>query len=133
MRKIILTFLLSGIFLLTACENSPPPTSIPEQEIRIIAEWSGTTLTTTYPFVINQGPWVILWSFKPDEAMNGYYTNFLNISVRQPGNDIYIKLVTVLSGAKSLQEGNTYVYDKGTFYIDIVCMDGYWEIKVIGQ
>lgn len=98
-----------------------------------LPHWSGIGAKVTEPFTISEAPWVIIWEFQPDEPLiDAVSANILQVSVRQVGDESYLKAPINIVNVKEYEAGNSYIYDKGTFYLEINSMGGSWDILVLG-
>jgi len=88
---------------------------------RKVASWKGSGMKTTEPFTILRSPWVISWAHKVSE-----YGGVLQIFVyKSDGNLVSLAANTMQSGSDV-----SYVYDTGTFYLNINAANTNWAVDV---
>ena len=96
----------------------------------VIKEWTGSTTKTTEPFTIESDVWAISWSFTPEPVV-GIYANIFSVSVMKPGSAQPESIPVSLANTKQPVSDESYIYERGTFYLDINAMSGTWAIQVI--
>ena len=149
MKRILLSILLIGILLMSACgaptaeapapvpapapaeTPSPAPEPVPtppkQAEPQLIKEWSGTGIKTTEPFTINSKPWAISWANNPT-LIGGESMGILQIMVYNIKNpDIPVTLA-----ANTMEKGSdtSYIYETGTFYLTVNAANTQWTVQV---
>ena len=130
MKRILLSVLVIGILLLSACgapSETPSPTSTTQAGPQLIKEWRGTGIKTTEPFTINTKPWVISWANNLDipEGESTGYLQIMVYSIENPDSPIAVVVNTTETAANS-----SYVDIKGTFYLQINAGNTQWTAKV---
>ena len=87
-----------------------------------VGAWQGSGMKNTAPFTITKSPWIILWANRPTFAGAG----ILQISVNK------INGTSVSLAANTMQEENdsSYIYESGTFYLEISAANTNWTIEV---
>ena len=138
MKRILLSILVIGILLLSACgsaTDAPTDTSPKsnEPEMRkpvMIKEWSGTGTKTTESFTISGNQWAISWAFNPIPIYENFYANSFSIQVNKVGESFPIALVANFANVSAGQSDISYIHSSGTFYLDISSLQGSWAIKV---
>ena len=96
----------------------------------VVKEWTDVGNKTTEPFNIDGRVWVILYFFTPEPVV-GIYAKLIMVDVKKPNNNFYTNSPIGIANVNKPISDHTYIYDMGTFYLDIVSMDGTWSIKVI--
>ena len=125
MKRILLSILIIGVLLLSACAAPASPMTRVEPEL--ILKWSGDSVKTTEPFTINNAPWVISWANNP-KLYYGRSMGSLQIMVYNAKNpDVPIALAANLVERGS---ATSYIYETGTFYLDIVAANTKWAVHV---
>lgn len=129
---ILLLFLVSVLVACSAGQRQEPdkaePTRTPEP--MIVKEWTGIGNKVTEPFIIDSDVWAISWSFVP-EPIVGIYANLLMIDIGKPNRSLYTSSPISITNVKQPVSDYSYIYEKGTYYLDITSMSGEWSIKVI--
>jgi hypothetical protein len=115
---------ICAVMFLCSCLNSPSQS--PPQSSQIIKEWTGSAIKNTEPFTINHIPWVIQWQITP----NSEYNCLLAITIYSTNNNLVGMFTSDVS--KSHQTDTYYVYQTGTFYLNILPDNGDYTIKVLG-
>lgn len=123
----ILSLALAATIIACNATTQQPPQTL---EPIVIKEWTGVGDKTTEPFVIDSFAWAISWSFVPEPVV-GIYANLLMVDVRKPNNSSYFNSVINIANIDEPISDHTYIYEKGTFYLDISSMSGKWSIRVI--
>jgi len=99
----------------------------PEEEQKAIWQkiklWSGTGIKKTEPFTITGDQWRINWENKGGDFGGG----ILQIYVYKPGESFPEEL---LANTTEISNDSSYVYKKGTFYLDINSANTTWEIEL---
>ena len=108
---------------------TPTPTPTPTSELQVIKEWSGAAGITTETFTIDNVPWVIQWSNEPTYYYEGQSLGVLYVDVMEVSEEFGDTVV----GSSIEEEGQTYRYEKGTFYLDILAANTNWTIKVLAR
>jgi len=88
-----------------------------DSEWRTVATFSGDSAKATHPFTIRSDVWRIY-------AQS--HGSMLQIYMHKPGDDMYMRIPLMMS---SPGDEETYVYEKGTFYFDLLAM-GWYKIVV---
>ena len=134
-RPLITLVILTGV-MLTACAapaEKPEATPTPPPTLEVLAHWTGTGTKTTEPIAISETPWAIVWEFQPDEPLiEGMYANLLGVMVKRVGDDLYLKVPVNIVNVKKHKADSSYMYDEGTFYLEISSMGGTWDIQIVG-
>lgn len=116
-----------------ALAPTPTPTPKPEPKVELtlqpLAEWKGIGTKTTEPFLITKTPWVVSWAFQPKLGAYGIEPNYFGVTVRQP-NDRFAQLVANIANMQQGTTDNSYIYETGTFYLEIDGIGGDWAVKV---
>ena len=88
---------------------------------RILKEWEGRGPRRTEPFTVEKAPWAITWQLR-----SSLFGAVIQVSVHTPGGKEPVELAvnTGLEGTDS-----TFVYETGTFYLDIDAI-GSWVVRV---
>jgi len=89
-----------------------------------VNSWEGTGIKNTEPFTITGDQWRINWSNKDTTGFGG---SMLQIAVYKPGSDFPIAMAANAQGTAS---DTSYVYESGTFYLNVNSANGNWEISV---
>ncbi len=97
---------------------STPPTT---GKTVLLKEWTGNGAKVTEPFVISKSPFVVSWSC----ALTGAY-GYLGIDVRTPEG----RPVELVANRTSAGMDETYIYEAGTFVIDVSGYGVQWLIQV---
>jgi hypothetical protein len=107
-----------------------PPTASNQRTVapQLIQQWSARGNQTTGPFTIEDDLWVIAWTFQPDPAQYGVAANAISVVLRKADNSGYRKLIINNANEPSQISNQTYVYDSGTFYLEITSLFGSWAI-----
>lgn len=113
-------------------ELAPEPTP-PAPTPEVLAHWTGMGNKTTEPIIISKAPWTIVWEFQPDEPFApGMYINKLVVYVHRVDDIPYLEVPVNIISVTGNKAGSSYIYDKGTFYLEIDSTDGTWDIQVVG-
>jgi len=104
----------------------PEPEQTPTSEPVIIKEWEGSGYKTTGPFKVESKPWVIAWAHNP-EVIEGVSMGIFQIYVcdAQDGN-----LVSIAANSMEKGSDTSYIYETGTFYLEINAANTSWAVKV---
>lgn len=104
---------------------TPAPKATPTAEAATLKEWRGSGIKITEPFTVAKTPWAVAWDFK-----RGEYGGILVIYVYRPGGSLP---VAVVANTMKDGKGDSYVYETGTFYLNISNSTGDWTVAVVGQ
>jgi len=92
-------------------------------DTQIIKEWTGDGIKKTEPFLISKQPWAISWVCN----MSGSYGGIFSIMVYTTKNE----LVALVANTTQSSSDVSYIYETGTFYLDIGGYDANWAIQVV--
>lgn len=116
------------LFFSSGCEESgqsgkmiQPATNATWQTV---GSWQGTTSKNTPPFKIQSNQWRVKWKFNANAPDLGVF--YVNVKIPGEGAAIEESVMHHTGSASDL----TYVYKKGTFYLDIGCSNGNWSVSV---
>ncbi|MEX1068473.1 MAG: hypothetical protein WED08_01560 [Patescibacteria group bacterium] len=106
--------------------GSQPGSGGGEEEIAAtwhkVKSWSGTSDKKTETFEIKGEQWRITWTNKDT---SGFNANILYIYVYEPGSDFPAETISAQGSGDT-----SYVYEKGTFYLDISVANAKWTATV---
>jgi hypothetical protein len=88
-----------------------------------VKSWSGTGIKKTEPFTIIGDQWRINWKNKGGDFGGG----ILQVYVYKPGESFPEEL---LANTTEVSSDSSYIYKKGTFYLDISSANTSWEIEL---
>ena len=97
----------------------------PEKETWLL-HYSGQGDKTTESFTVTQAPWRITWDFDEDTYRSGHFT----IQVYNRTDSSYVESI---AGVDHSGADESFIYQEGTFYLDITSTHGNWEISVYGH
>lgn len=106
-------------------ENNQP--SEPQKQYKTVEEWvdvtsfSGSSSTKTNPFTIDGKRWKVIYSLSPQ---NDY--QMFSAYVYKPGASLFSDTVTLFAK----EGGETTLYSKGEFYLDITSANTGWAVTV---
>lgn len=93
--------------------------------VRTTKSWSGRGMKNTEPFTVSS-PWIISWSCTGGE--HGFGS--LGIIVYRAGSN---RLVNVAANVMGADEGRTWIYESGQFYLQIIAANCSWAVAVSGS
>ena len=100
-------------------------------------KFSGNSTASSGEFVItgqdveDSAPkWAISWYFYPDRSINGSYTNYFALKLRQSENSSTSDIAPYRENVSMEQHEVVYFYDSGTFRFEIESSGGEWDIYV---
>ena len=104
-------------------KKEEPKKEEPKKETWVeVKKWSGTGIKKTEPFEITGKQWRVNWKNK-----NGEYGGILQIYVYTPGSSLPSEL---LANTTESTNDTSYVYKKGTYYLNINSANSKWEAQV---
>jgi len=107
-------------------EEAKPVSESPEakkEEWGEIKSWEGTGAKKTETFDITSDQWRITWGNNGGQFGGG----ILQVYVYRPGDDLPVALA---ANTTEIGKDTSYVYEKGTFYLDINAANTNWTVKV---
>lgn len=112
---------ISSFIIMIFISSCVTPQANSKLEPQIIKEWSGSSLKNTEPFTISHSPWKVEWKVIPNDS-----SAFLGIVVYSARSNLPV----TMTGGET--DDGTYIYETGTFYINIIPCNCDWKVKVIG-
>lgn len=97
----------------------------PEKETWLLY-YSGQGDKTTESFIVTEAPWRITWDFDEDTYRAGHFT----IQVHDAKDSSYVESI---AGVDHTGADESYIYQEGSFYLDITSINGSWEVSVYGN
>ena len=93
----------------------------------VVLTWSGNGVKNTETFTITNSPFTVSYSFMPDYMANLFSITVTNVN----GGESH--LIANIVNNTSEKSDMSYVYDKGTFYLEIMAVSGSYNISVVGN
>ena len=112
--------------------EEPSNDEVPEEaaDYILLKNWDGTGIKSTEPFTINKQPWYIIWTNEP-EIMDGSPIGILQVTVYESSQpDLPIAFA---ANSMEATTDTSYVYQTGTFHLDINAANTEWEVSVFSQ
>ncbi len=103
-------------------EEKPKEKPVETTDRQIVKEWTGEGIKTTEPFVISKQPWAISWVCNMTESY-GYFS----ITAYTTEN----KMVSLVANTTQSASDVSYIYETGTFYLDIGGYGAVWAIQIV--
>lgn len=88
---------------------------------RKIGSWKGTGIKNTEPFTITKVPWIIAWGNRSSQ-----YGGILQIFVYRTNGE----LVNLVANTMQDESDISYIYEKGSFYLNINAANTNWVVEV---
>lgn len=92
-----------------------------------LKEWSGTGNKNTETFHISSSPWTVEWLKTPTDS-----SPLLMIEIYRPGEQTFTDYISSGTSNPGIQADTGYIYETGTFYLNITGLSCNWDVKVIG-
>jgi hypothetical protein len=89
-----------------------------------IASWKGNGIKTTEPFTVTKAPWKIAWTQKVSQ-----YGGVLSILIYKTNGN----MESIAANSSKSGSDVSYVYNTGTFYLEINSFNSDYTIEVYGK
>ena len=98
-----------------------------ETKWETVERFEGQGQTNTRPFRIQADMWAVVYDSR--STMGGGAGHIFQVYLQKPGDDLYNEILANVVNEKRIQ-GDSYVYDQGTFYMQVNAANGKWAIEV---